>query len=182
MKVFTLAPHYLPGFKAGGPIRSIANLAAELGDEIDFRIVARSQYRAITLGGIRSTGLSAALGLAKHALKLHSSFAAPWPAPTSVPSIAMPNLAETRERDWQRNSHGEIVCHCEMVTRREIEAALTGPLPAGDFGGLRRRTRAGMGRCQGFYCNAHLAAITAGKFASPLAVNEEPVNVEPGDA
>jgi glycerol-3-phosphate dehydrogenase len=148
----------------------------------DYRVVARSQYRAITLGGIRSTGLSAALGLAQHALKLHSSFAAPWPVPTSVPSIAMPNLTESRERDWQRDGHGEIVCHCEMVTRREIEAALTGPLPAGDFGGLRRRTRAGMGRCQGFYCNAHLAALTAGKFASPLAVNEEPVNVEPGDA
>ncbi|MCT7341228.1 hypothetical protein N5K55_12665 [Pseudomonas aeruginosa] len=38
-----------------------------------------------------------------------------------------------------------------MVTRREILAALEGPLPAGDFGGLKRRTRACMGRCQGFY-------------------------------
>ena len=35
----------------------------------------------------------------------------------------MPNLTETATRDWQRAGHGEIVCHCEMVTRREIEAA-----------------------------------------------------------
>ena len=45
-------------------------------------------------------------------------------------------------RDWQQPGYGEIVCHCEMVTRREIEAAFTSPLPPGDFGGLRRRTRA----------------------------------------
>jgi hypothetical protein len=39
--------------------------------------------------------------------------------------------------DWQADDHGEIVCHCEMVARREIEATLTRPLPPGDFGGLR---------------------------------------------
>jgi glycerol-3-phosphate dehydrogenase len=59
---------------------------------------------------------------------------------------------------------GEIICHCELVTRGEIEAALAGPLPAGDMGGLRRRTRAMMGRCQGFYCSARIAAITKGRF------------------
>ena len=36
----------------------------------------------------------------------------------------MPTLTETEERDWQRPDHGEIVCHCELVTRREIETAL----------------------------------------------------------
>jgi glycerol-3-phosphate dehydrogenase len=56
------------------------------------------------------------------------------------------------------------------VTRREIEGALSGLVPAGDIGGLRRRTRAAMGRCQGFYCQARLAALTAGRLADPLAV------------
>lgn len=139
-------------------------------EEKDYRVIVRTEQRAITLGGIRSTGLSSALGLAQHALKIHEGFGSAWQAPASIPAIAMPNLAETRERDWQRPSHGEIVCHCEMVTKREIEAALAGPLPAADFGGLRRRTRAGMGRCQGFYCNANLAALTAGKFTASLAV------------
>jgi glycosyltransferase involved in cell wall biosynthesis len=41
--VLTLAPHYLPGFKAGGPIRSVANLVANLGDAIDFRIITRDR-------------------------------------------------------------------------------------------------------------------------------------------
>ena len=57
-----------------------------------------------------------------------------------------------------------------MVTQREICAALDGPLPAGHFDGLKRRTRATMGRCQGFYCSARLAELTEGKFAEPLAV------------
>ncbi|SNB74499.1 MULTISPECIES: NAD(P)/FAD-dependent oxidoreductase [unclassified Agrobacterium] len=137
-----------------------------------YRISARPERRAITLGGVRSTGLSAALGLAQHALTLHEGFGRDFAPPRSVPEVTMPNLTETCERDWQRADHGEIVCHCELVTRREIEATFLSPVPPGDFGGLRRRTRAGMGRCQGFYCNARLAAMTGDRLAAPLAVRE----------
>lgn len=142
-------------------------------EEKGYRVFVRPEFRAITLGGIRSTGLSAALGLAQHAFGLHASFDQNFTEPTDVPSISVPNLAETRERDWQRPDHGEIVCHCELVTRREIEAVLQSAVPPGDFGGLRRRTRAGMGRCQGFYCNARLAEMTHGKFSTALAVEAE---------
>ncbi len=138
-----------------------------------YRVTAHAECRAITLGGIRSTGLSAALGLAQHALKLFAGFGSALPPAPDVPAIAVPNLTETHDRDWQRPDHGEIVCHCEMVTRREIDAALNSPLPPGDFGGLRRRTRAGMGRCQGFYCNARLAEMTRGRFVMPLAVEAD---------
>jgi len=135
-----------------------------------YRISARPDRRAITLGGVRSTGLSAALGLAQHALSLHESFGTHFAPPAAVPDVTMPNITETCERDWQRADHGEIICHCELVTRREIEATFASPIPPGDFGGLRRRTRAGMGRCQGFYCNARLAAMTGDRLAVPLAV------------
>ncbi len=137
-----------------------------------YRIIVRPNQRAITLGGIRSTGLSSALGLAQHALKRHAGFGGALAAP-AAPSVRVPNLAENRERDWQRPDHGEIVCHCELVTKREIEAALRSSVPPGDFGGLKRRTRAGMGRCQGFYCDARLAEMTKGKLATPLAIETE---------
>lgn len=140
-------------------------------EQKSYRVQTHPALHAITLGGIRSTGLSSALGLAQHALDLHQQFGPPLLALPDVPQVCMPNLAECRERDWQRPDHGDIVCHCEMVTRREIEAALASPVPPGDFGGLRRRTRAGMGRCQGFYCNAELAAMTRGRLATPLAVD-----------
>lgn len=41
--VLTFVGYYLPGYKAGGPIQSIANLVAHLGDEFDFRIVTRDR-------------------------------------------------------------------------------------------------------------------------------------------
>lgn len=141
-------------------------------EEKAYRVSTRPERRAITLGGIRSTGLSAALGLAQHALKLHAAFGISLTAPLVTPRVCVPNLAERGGRDWQRPDHGEIVCYCELVTRREIEAAFESPVWPGDFGGLRRRTRAGMGRCQGFYCNARLADMTKGRFPTPLAVPE----------
>ncbi|MDO9636989.1 MAG: NAD(P)/FAD-dependent oxidoreductase [Pseudotabrizicola sp.] len=134
-----------------------------------YRVSSDPKSRAIVLGGIRSTGLSAALGLAQHAVRLHAAFAQPFLKPAEIPPVTVPNLTETRPRDWQQPGHGEILCHCEMVTRREVETCLTSPVPPGDFGGLRRRTRAGMGRCQGFYCQGRLAEISAGHLACPLS-------------
>ena len=97
-------------------------------------------------------------------------------SPDSTPSISarspasaapiwtpVPNLAEHLPRPYQQPGYGEIVCHCELVTRGEIEAALQGPLPAGDLGGLKRRTRGMMGRCQGFYCSARVFELAQGK-------------------
>ncbi|MCQ1776241.1 NAD(P)/FAD-dependent oxidoreductase [Neorhizobium galegae] len=126
-------------------------------------------------GGIRSTGLTAALGIARHVHGLWAQsrtaggerFAAP-------PTFPLPNLAEHLPRDWQTPGHDGIVCHCEMVTGREIEAALGSPLPPGDFGGLRRRTRCAMGRCQGFNCLARLASLTEGRLSVPIAPEVDP--------
>lgn len=155
------------------PVTAVYAGLRPASEEKGYRVFVRPDKRAITLGGIRSTGLSSALGLAQHALKLHSEFADDFVSPSAIPPVSVPNLAECRERDWQRPGHGEIVCHCELVTRREIEATFDSPVPPSDFGGLRRRTRAGMGRCQGFYCNAHLAEMTKGKLATPLASEAE---------
>ena len=51
------------------------------------------------------------------------------------------------------------MCYCERVTRGEIRDALAGTLPPADLDGLRRRTRATNGRCQGFYCGAEVARL-----------------------
>lgn len=119
----------------------------------------------ITVGGIRSTGLSAALGIAAHVVRLAARADVPLPAPVWP---QMPNISSEGARDWQSPGHGGIVCHCEQVTRREIQAALSGPLAAGSLAGLKRRTRVTMGRCQGFYCSADLARITDGRLAQPM--------------
>lgn len=155
----------LPALR-GMPVTAIYAGIRPATEEKTYRVRHDAGQKYIVLGGIRSTGLTAALGLAQHAWALyggaHEAVAEPvWPQ--------APRLAEHCARDWQEPGHGGIICHCEMVTKREIEAALAGPLPAQDWGGLKRRTRAGMGRCQGFYCNASLAALTAGRLAPGLA-------------
>ncbi|WP_018153024.1 NAD(P)/FAD-dependent oxidoreductase [Leeia oryzae] len=125
----------------------------------DYQIEALPTEHWITVGGIRSTGLTASLGIGQHVLGLvNQHFQATGETrPTHWPH--MPVLSDYHPRDFQCKGSGPLVCHCESVTRREIEAALEGPLPAGDLGGLKRRTRAGMGRCQGFYCQANVVEM-----------------------
>ncbi len=144
----------------------------------DYQIPADPDRRWITVGGIRSTGLTAALGIAAHVRRLYeASFRqgsrALEPVPQRLPA-AVPNLAEHRPRPYQQGGCGEIVCHCERVTRSEIEAALQGPLPAADLGGLKRRTRCMMGPCQGFYCAGRVCALTAGRIHWPFPERRGP--------
>ena len=127
----------------------------------DYRIEAIADEGWITVGGIRSTGLTGSLGIADHVVGLYAEhFGALSPIAEPVwPS--MPNLTEAFTRPWQEEGRSSIVCHCEMVTETEIRAALTGPMPAGNIGGLKRRTRCMMGRCQGFYCTRRVMEIAA---------------------
>lgn len=126
----------------------------------------------ITLGGIRSTGLTSALGLAQYVEALLTQRGVTYRAKENTVIPQVPNLAEHLPRDYQTPGYGEIVCHCEMVTDREIKAALEGPTAAGNLTGLKRRTRATMGRCQGFYCSARLTELTKGLLANSLDAGE----------
>jgi len=134
-------------------------------DSKDYVIEALADANWITAAGIRSTGLTGALGVARHAAALYERhFGRLQEAPTPT-RLSMPNLAEHLPRPCMTRGYGEMVCHCELVTRKEIEQALQGPLPAKDVGGLKRRTRAMMGRCQGFYCSARIAVLAKGQLA-----------------
>lgn len=136
----------------------------------EYQVRSQPDRRWITVGGIRSTGLTASLGIARHVWSLYEKEFGGSFTPAADPVwTPVPNIAENAPRAYQQPGGGEIVCHCEWVTRREIEDALGGEFPAGSLGGLKRRTRAMMGRCQGFYCGAHVAALAEGKRASAPA-------------
>ncbi|MEM8664109.1 MAG: NAD(P)/FAD-dependent oxidoreductase [Pseudomonadota bacterium] len=137
-------------------------------DEKDYRIAYRSDLNYVTVGGIRSTGLSSALGAAAYVFRLTESIAQ-WRPPETIPWPAVPNISETAPRDWQSPGHGGMVCQCEMVTEREVAAALAGPLGARSLAGLKRRTRVTLGRCQGFHCLHRLAELTEPHFDVPIA-------------
>jgi glycerol-3-phosphate dehydrogenase len=54
---------------------------------------------------------------------------------------------------------GEMVCRCEHVTRAEVLAALRNPFGARTLDAVKRRTRCGMGRCQGGFCTPRIVEI-----------------------
>jgi glycerol-3-phosphate dehydrogenase len=131
----------------------------------DYQIEALPDHRWITVAGIRSTGLTGALGIAQHVAELHQQHfgGGVMADPIWTP---VPNICEYRERPYQTAAGSDIVCHCEWVTRQEIDAALGGSFAAGDLGGLKRRTRCMMGRCQGFYCGAEVTRLAEGAISS----------------
>lgn len=156
----------LPGLAAQQVTAAYAGLRPATEDKA-YRIRADLAQGLVTVGGIRSTGLSAALGIARHVAGLvGSQIAQPqhWP---QMPVLAQDG-SQHAARDWQTAGNDGIICHCELVTRREIEAALTAPAPANSLAGLKRRTRVTMGRCQGFGCTAALAEMTKGRLTQPM--------------
>ncbi len=176
MKLRSKAIEMVPGI-AGCEVTALYAGIRPATEEKAYRIVARPDRHYVNLGGIRSTGLSAALGLAEHLVTNlagaigAASFSQP-PVTTPRP-VQLQHLSDYDERDWSRNGNGGIVCHCENVTRRDIETALSGPLAPRTLGGLKRRTRVCMGRCQGFYCLAAVAALTGGKLSEPIALADQ---------
>src|SRR5215207_6163978 len=130
-------------------------------EHADFQIAFDDGYACV--GGIRSTGLSASMAIAEY---VREGLELGAPQRPARPSPQMPNIGEAFPRPYQRAEliasdpdYGRVVCFCERVTRGEIRDAFASPVPPVDLDGLRRRTRAHMGRCQGFFCGARLAAM-----------------------
>jgi glycerol-3-phosphate dehydrogenase len=127
----------------------------------DYVIELHAEQRYLCLGGIRSTGLTASMAIAEEALRLLASAGLGCKVKDAedLQTVRMPNLGEAFPRAYQAG--GPIVCHCERVTSDEVTAACAGPLPALDLDGVRRRTRAVTGRCQGFACSAAVVGLAS---------------------
>ena len=70
--------------------------------------------------------------------------------------ILDPNTLNIEERNQlikEKPAYGNIICRCEMITEGEIIDAIRRPLGAKSLDGVKRRTRAGMGRCQAGFCS-----------------------------
>ncbi|MBM7171154.1 FAD-dependent oxidoreductase [Streptomyces sp. G44] len=150
-----------------------AGLRAATGHD-DYRISAHKEQRYVTVGGIRSTGLTASLAIAAHVAELLAATGLDLAGPGDLAPVRMPNLGEAFPRPYRRAdliaadpAYGTVVCHCERVTLGEIRDALAATVPPGSPDGLRRRTRARGGRCQGFYCGAAVRQLfeRGGEFA-----------------
>ncbi len=135
----------------------------------DYQVGVDGRERYGWAGGIRSTGLTGSMAIAEHLRdELDRAGLALRERSQGLPELRVPNIGESGPRPYslpdriaEDPDYGRIVCFCERVTRGEIRDAAAGPIPPTDLDGLRRRTRVLMGRCQGFFCGAHVAGLLA---------------------
>ncbi len=115
--------------------------------------------------GIESPGLSAAPAIGEELgdwvaywLKLPRNPA--YREPTPLPKAFNQMNEKERAAAYENNpDYGRIVCRCEQVTEAEVRYAIRRPVGATSLDGVKRRTRAGMGRCQGGFCSPRVMEI-----------------------
>ena len=142
----------------------------------DYQIFLHADQRYICVGGIRSTGLSASMGIAEYIAELLKEAGLSLIPKAEFKPVHMPNIGETGIRPYKSEEaiaenpdYGRIICHCERVTLGELKAALHSTIPPATLDGLKRRTRCMSGRCQGFYCHADITALLAKETGQSLA-------------
>jgi L-2-hydroxyglutarate oxidase LhgO len=129
----------------------------------DYQIEIHAAQKYLCVGGIRSTGISAAMGIAEYAVELLRGAGLQLQLKDEFKSVKMPTIGQANIRPHQdaemiaqNPQYAEMVCHCERVSKGELMDAMNSVIPATNLDGLRRRTRASQGRCQGFNCHAAL--------------------------
>lgn len=115
--------------------------------------------------GMESPGLSAAPAIGRYlaglvADKLQAHAKADFKATrTGIPCVAEASQEQLESLLASDASYGNVICRCETVTEGEIINAIRRPLGARSLDGVKRRTRAGLGRCQAGFCSPRVMEI-----------------------
>lgn len=172
-KIVETARRVWNGLPLSGVISAFAGLRAH-GDRGDFVLGEPSDAPGFfNAAAIESPGLTAAPAIG---LRLAEQIAArlgaerktafspetgQWPVFRNMDDAAR---AAAVARD---PSYGRVVCRCETVTEAEIRAAIRCRIGARTLDGVKRRTRAGMGRCQGGFCTPRIIEILCEELKCP---------------
>ena len=131
----------------------------------------------IHLAGIKSPGLSAAPAIALEGIKYLSLAGlklVPKDSFTDERHVVRFNRMTEEEKAQivaKDPLYGRVICRCETVTEGEIVAAIRRPIVPRSLDGIKRRTGAGIGRCQGGFCSTRIHDILANELGvSPLDI------------
>lgn len=173
-KIWQLGRKSCPKLPAGGAITSFAGIRAVSGSDF---IIGPSEKvpNFIQVAGICSPGLTSAPAIAEDVAEMVKE---------RLPEVRKKDSwTDTREgvpcvRDlsWEERAalcekdadYGKIVCRCETVTEGQIRAVLRSAVPVYTIDGVKRRCRAGMGRCQGSFCTPRVMEIIAEEAGMPF--------------
>lgn len=151
-------------------IRQFSGVRTICGDDF---VIEQSKIDndVLTLAGICSPGLSSAPAISKYAIEKMGLIYNPTIKNKQIePYFLFKDLknAEKNQLLSKDHTYGELVCKCENITKGDILNALDRPLKIHSVDGIKRRVRAGMGRCQGGFCSIPVAEIIAKTRKIPL--------------
>jgi glycerol-3-phosphate dehydrogenase len=128
----------------------------------------------INVAGIESPGLSSAPAIAEHVAKIViKSLGGCKKKKNYIPGLKthefFRDMSQKEKEDIinKRPAYGKIVCRCENVTEAEVLDSIRKPAGARTVDGVKRRTRAGMGRCQGGFCLPVVVEILSKELGIP---------------
>ncbi|MBE5744323.1 MAG: NAD(P)/FAD-dependent oxidoreductase [Clostridiales bacterium] len=156
-------------------ITSFAGVRA-FSDRHDFIIEESKVSKGfINCAGIESPGLTSAPAIAKYVveelvsklltLNENKNFNGKRTADYFFKNLSVEEKNEIIKKDKR---YGKIVCRCEEITEGEIVRAIHENPPATTVDAVKRRVRAGMGRCQGGFCQPHVAEIISRELNIPM--------------
>ena len=155
-------------------ITSFAGLRAHLsGPEDDF-IVGESTDGFFEAVGIESPGLSSAPAIGRYlaelaAAKLHAAEKKDFIAQRrDMPHPREMDFASRQDLIARDPAYGQVICRCEGVTEGEIRDAIRRVPGARSLDGVKRRVRAGMGRCQGGFCGPKVMELLSRELHVPI--------------
>ena len=137
-----------------------------VGSTGDF--IVKERNGVVTLGGIESPGLTSAPAIAEYVEgifkdkgvlgNIKADYIATRKPAHYFNTLSMEEKNEIIKKD---PAYGRIVCRCEGITEGEIVEAIRTNPPACDLDSVKRRTRGGMGRCQGGFCSPIVVGLIA---------------------
>lgn len=174
-KIYTLATKSVPAVSLRNAITSFSGNRAHPKSD-DFVIGSSSvNAKFINAAGIESPGLSSAPAIAEMVegildelmggLEKKADYNPIRPEPVRFRHMTTEERAKLIS---ENKAYGRIVCRCETITEGEIIDAIHAPAGARDVDGVKRRTRAGMGRCQGGFCGSKVVEILARELGVPM--------------
>ncbi len=172
-EIMASARKLIPNLPMGASITEFAGLRA-VSSTGDFIVGASEVAGFYNAAGMQSPGLTSAPAVAEIlAEAIVEDSGAVKKAdfkkdlPRKVPFCRMTRRQQAAAVE-ENKLYGRIICRCETVTEAEIVEAIKGPCGARTVDGVKRRTRAGMGRCQGGFCGPRVTQIIARELNIPI--------------
>lgn len=161
----------VPSIQEDQIIAAFAGLRPTIKEE-DFYI-REDRDGFVNILGIQSPGLTAAPAIAEYVVKMLSEKVNFLPREgyislrTAIPRFRHLGTEERNRLIRNDAEYGEVICRCELVTKREIKEAIR--RGARTLDGIKFRTRSQMGRCHGAFCTMKIMAIIAEELSLPYA-------------